>query len=232
MRLMAAKRSAPQVLREQRLHPRARFLNPGRVELEAGRGYAEGEIVDLSRTGAQVRLQTPLAPGRRVTGEFSLGSGVAVPFAGIVVNLRDPRGNAPGVGIRFDGPAAGEWNAVIDDVIRKAIARGEDGRALASMVQVITWGNSPKVKVYGALSGHGWRDLLGAVARFGAASLDLSDVTSIDPAGIALCMMASERHGAQVERCSRHVREIMDLAQMCGKLCAGTCLTFSMGARP
>lgn len=213
-----------QVLREQRLHPRARFLNPVPVDLDVAGARIEGEMVDISRTGAQLRADT-LRPGQRLTGEFQL-AGEAVRFSGVVANVREvPRG----VGIRFDG--AGDEMAVLAGVVERSIARGEDGRTLASMVRVLTWGDAPKVKVYGALTGHGWRNLMGAVGRFGARAIDLSEANWMDVGGIALCLLAQERHGIQVERCSRHVKQMMDVARMCGKLCGGECSPFFMGAR-
>lgn len=68
---------------------------------------------------------------------------------------------------------------------------------LASKVRVLTCGDAPKVKVYGALTGHGGRKLMGVVARFGARAI--------------------------VERCSPHVREMMDVARMFGNPCVVSC---------
>jgi len=209
-----------QALREKRLHPRARFLNPVLVIIDLGGGEStDGEVVDISRMGVQLRMKAVL-PGRRIAGEFSLG-GETVRFSGEVLGVR-PVSHC--VGVRFDG-VSDEAARVLAGLVDRAIARGEDGgQPLAGMVRVLTWGDAPKVKVYGALTAHGWRDLLGAVSLFKARAIDLSDVNAIDVGGIALCLMVWERHGVQIERCSRHVREIMDVARMCGKLCVGECV--------
>lgn len=210
-----------EALREQRLHPRARFLNPVPVNVELGGGKStEGEIVDISRMGAQLRMKAVL-PGRRIAGEFSI-AGETLRFSGEVSNVR-PVANC--IGVRFDA-GSDETARALAGLLDRAIARGEDGgQPLAGMVRVLTWGDVPKMKVYGALTANGWRDLLGAVSLFKARAIDLSDVNAIDVGGIALCLMVWERHGVQIERCSRHVREIMDVARMCGKLCGEECLT-------
>lgn len=224
MRLNAASRNAGRwdgrALREQRLHSRARFLSPVPVGIDLGGGKTiQGEIVDISRTGAQLRMKAVL-PGRRLAGEFTL-AGETVRFSGEVSNVR-PVANC--VGVRFDG-GTDDAARLLAGAVNRAIAPGEDGgRPLATMIRVLTWGDSPKVKVYGALTGHGWRDLLGAVSLFKARVIDLSDAGSIDVGGIALCLMAWERHGVKIERCSRNVRQIMDVARMCEKLCGGECL--------
>lgn len=204
-----------QVQREQRLHPRARFLTPVPVDLQVAGARIEGEMIDISRAGAQVRADA-LRPGQRLTGEFRL-AGEAVAFAGVVVNVREaPRG----VGIRFDVPSV-EMAAAFAGAVERSIARGENGLSLASMVRVLTWCDVPKVKVYGALTARGRRDLMGAVARCSAGAIDLSEASCIDVGGIALCLIAQERHGTRVERCSRHVQGLMNVAGVCEKLCAG-----------
>lgn len=221
MRLSESPRNAGrwdgQALREQRLHPRARLLSPVQVGIELGGGKSvQGEIVDISRTGAQLRMKMVL-PGRRLAGEFSL-AGETVRFSGEVSNVRPV---AHCIGVRFESESD-EAARALAGVVDRAIARGEDGsRPLATMIRVLTWGDAPKVKVYGALTGHGWRDLLAAVSLFKARVIDLSDAGSIDVGGIALCLMVWERHGVKVERCSSGVRQIMDVARMCEKVCGG-----------
>lgn len=224
MRLSESPRNAGrwdgQTLREQRLHPRARLLNPVPVGIELGDGKSvQGEIVDISRTGAQLRMKMVL-PGRRLAGECSL-AGEVLRFSGAVSNVR-PVANC--IGVRFDG-GSDEAARLLAGAVDRVIAPGEDGsRPLATMIRVLTWGDAPKVKVYGALTGHGWRDLLGAISLFKARAIDLSDAGAIDVGGIALCLMAWERHGVKVERCSHGVRQIMDVARMCEKVCGGECL--------
>lgn len=170
-------------LLEQRRHQRIRFGNPPLIQIGFGGKIGEGLILNLSLSGLMVRTRMELELGRTVGCEFSLfGSPVIDVPASIVSRVGDL------FGARFQtGPIN---QIVIDDAINAALGRGQ-----ASILSVNDLSGRKVMRIAGGLNGTLQSDFMYALTRGGVDELDLGGVTTVDQAGLALCLVATTRHG-------------------------------------
>jgi len=171
-------------LLEQRRHQRIRFGNPPPIKIGYGGKVGEGLIVNLSLSGLMVRTDLELEIGHTAGCEFSLfGSPVIDVPANVVSRVGDL------FGARFQtGPIN---QIVIDDAITAALARGH-----ASILSLNDLSGRKVMRISGGLNGTLRADFIHALTRVGVDEIDLNGVTTVDQAGLALCQVATTRHGA------------------------------------
>jgi hypothetical protein len=169
---------------EQRRHQRIRFGVPPPVKVGFGGRMGEGSIENLSMSGLMMHCDIPLEIGQTVGCEFSLfGS----PLMDVAVTVVSRIGDL--YGTRFQ---AGLINQVIiEDAIRAALASGK-----ASILSVHEVGGRKVMRIAGGLNGSLRNDFMHALTRVGINEIDLAGVTQVEQAGLALCLVATERHGA------------------------------------
>lgn len=171
---------------DQRRHQRIRFSSPPKVRIGFGGAVDIGGIENLSLSGLMVRTTLALEIGRTAGCEFSLfGSPVIdVPLT-VVSRIGDVFGG------RFQtGPIN---QIVIEDAIEAALAAGN-----ASILSVNEIGGRKVMRITGGLNGSLRNDLMHALTRVGVDEMDLGAVTAVDQGGLALCLVATGRHGAVI----------------------------------
>lgn len=171
---------------EQRRHQRIRFGNPPSIKIGYGGRLGEGFIVNLSLAGLMVRTDMELEIGHTAGCEFSLfGSSVIDVPVSVVSRVGDLFGG------RFQtGPIN---QVVIDDAINLALAGGQ-----ASILSVNDLAGRKVIRISGGLSGELRGDFMHALTRVGVNEIDVAGVTTVDQAGLALCLVATTRHGAVI----------------------------------
>ncbi len=186
---------------DQRRHQRIRFSSPPKVRLGYGGAIGWGGIENLSLSGLMVRTPLALDIGHTAGCEFSLfGSPVIdVPLT-IVSRIGDVYGG------RFQtGPIN---QIIIEDAIEAALATGN-----ASILSVNEIGSRKIMRITGGLNGSLRNDLMHALTRVGVDEMDLKAVTAVDQAGLALCLVATTRHGVAIGAQSECFAEAWNLAQ-------------------
>jgi len=185
---------------EQRRHQRIRFGVPPPVKVGFGGRAGEGCIENLSMSGLMIRCDIPLEIGRIVGCEFSLfGS----PLMDVAVTIVSRLGEM--YGARFQ---AGLINQVIiEDAIRAALASGK-----ASILSMHEVAGRKTMRIAGGLNGSLRNDFMHAVTRVGVDEIDLAGVTQVEQAGLALCLVATERHGALLGEQSASFAEAWKIA--------------------
>ena len=94
-------------------------------------------------------------------------------------------------GIRFQ---TGPINQIlIDDAINSALASGN-----ASILVVHEIGGKKIMRITGGLGNSLRNDFMHALTRVGVDEIDLDGVTLVEQAGLALCLVASNRHGVKL----------------------------------
>lgn len=168
---------------EQRRHQRIRFGHPPAIKIGYGGRIGEGLIVNLSLAGLMVRTDMELEIGHTAGCEFSLfGSPVIDVPASVVSRVGDLFGG------RFQtGPIN---QVVIDDAINAALAGGQ-----ASILSVNELGGRKVIRISGGLNGELRGDFMHALTRVGVDEIDVAGVTTVDQAGLALCLVATTRYG-------------------------------------
>ena len=171
---------------EQRRHQRVRFGNPPSVRIGYGGQLREGQIINLSLAGIMVRTDLELEIGHTAGCEFSLfGSPVIDVPTSIVSRVGDLFGG------RFQtGPIN---QVVIDDAINAALASGQ-----ASIFSVNDLSGRKVIRISGGLNGSLRGDFMHALTRVGVEEIDVSGVTTVDPSGLALCLVATTRHAVSL----------------------------------
>jgi hypothetical protein len=171
---------------EQRRHQRIRFADPPAIKIGYGGRIGEGLIINLSLAGLMVRTDMELEIGRTAGCEFSLfGSPVIDVPANVVSRVGDLFGG------RFQtGPIN---QVVIDDAINGALAKGQ-----ASILSVNELAGRKLIRISGGLNGTLQGDFMHALTRVGIDEIDVSGVTLVDQAGLALCLVATTRHGVVI----------------------------------
>ncbi|MGE5472267.1 MAG: PilZ domain-containing protein [Bacteroidota bacterium] len=171
---------------EQRRHQRIRFGNPPPIQIGYGGAIGNGAIVNLSLSGLMVRTDLELEIGHVAGCEFSLfGS----PVIDVPISVVSRVGNL--FGARFQtGPIN---QVIIDDAISGALARGQ-----ASILSLNELAGRKVMRIAGGLNGDLRADFMHALTRVGVDEIDLSGVTLVDQAGLALCLVAVGRHGAAI----------------------------------
>jgi len=171
---------------EQRRHQRIRFGNPPSIKIGYGGKIGEGFIVNLSLAGLMVRTDMELEIGHTAGCEFSLfGSSLIDVPVSVVSRVGDLFGG------RFQtGPIN---QVVIDDAINSALASGQ-----ASILSVNDLAGRKVIRISGGLNGELRGDFMHALTRVGVDEIDVAGVTTVDQAGLALCLVATARHGVVI----------------------------------
>ena len=173
-------------MQEQRRHQRIRFGVPPKVRIGYGGVIAEGGIENLSMSGLMLRTGMALTIGHVAGCEFSLfGSPVIDVPATIVSQVGDL------FGARFQ---VGPINQVmIDDAISHALASGQ-----ASILSIHELGGRKVMRIAGGLNGSLRNDFMHALTRVGVDEIDVEAVTAVDQAGLALCLVATNRYAVTI----------------------------------
>jgi hypothetical protein len=173
-------------MQEQRRHQRIRFGHPPTVKIGYGGAISQGGIENISMSGLMLRTDMALTIGHVAGCEFSLfGSPLIDVPATIVSQVGDL------FGARFQ---TGPINQVmIDDAITHALACGQ-----ASILSMHELGGRKVMRLSGGLNGAMRNDFMHALTRVGVDEIDAEGITAVDPAGLALCMVALHRHGVTI----------------------------------
>jgi len=171
---------------DQRRHQRIRFSVPPLVKIGHGGAIGEGWIENLSVSGLMARTNLALEVGHTAGCEFSLfGSPIIDVPAMVVSRVGDL------FGARFQ---TGPINQVlIDDAISAALASGQ-----ASILAVRELAGRRVMRISGGQNGALRNDFMHALTRVGVDEIDLEAVTAIDQSGLALCLVATNRHGVVI----------------------------------
>lgn len=172
----------PGKMLEQRRHHRIRFGVPPMVSIGYGGNRGEGRLENLSLSGIMIRTPLALEIGHTAGCEFSLfGSPIIDVPATVVSRVGDL------FGARFQ---TGPINQVlIDDAIHAALSSGH-----ASILAVREIAGRKVMRISGGLNGALRNDFMHALTRLGIDEIDLESVTSVDQSGLALCLVATNRH--------------------------------------
>lgn len=171
---------------DQRRHLRIRFASLPTIRLGYGGAIGDGVIENLSLSGLMVRTSMPLEISRNVGCEFRIFQSplIDVPAA-VVSRVGDV------FGVRFQpGPIA---QILIEDAINQALLDGN-----ASILSVHELGGKKIMRITGGLSGALLNDFMHALTRMGVDEIDLESVTAVEQAGLALCLVATTRHGVAI----------------------------------
>ncbi len=186
---------------DQRRHQRIRFSSPPEVTIGHGGAVGRGEIENLSLSGLMLRTDLPLTIGHTAGSEFSVFGSPVIDVPATVVSRV---GNL--FGARFQ---TGPINQIlIEDAIDGALASGK-----ASILSVHELGGKKVMRIVGGLVGSLRNDFMHALTRVGVNEIDLAGVTAVEQAGLALCMVATNRHGAQLGERSAVFSEAWTFAQ-------------------
>lgn len=144
----------------------------------------DGFIENLSMSGLMLRCGMQLAIGRSIGCEFSLfGS----PMIDMPVTVVSRVGDL--FGARFQPGLIGQ--VLIEDGIKSALASGK-----GSILSVNELAGRKVMRIAGGLNGALRNDFMHALTRVGVDEVDVGAVTAVDQAGLALCLVATGRHGA------------------------------------
>ena len=173
-------------MQDQRRHQRIRFGIPPSVKIGFGGVVGEGFIENLSLSGLMVRSAMSLEIGRLAGCEFSIfGS----PLIDVPVTVVSRVGDL--YGGRFQ---TGPINQItIEDAIDAALTNGE-----ASILSIHELNGRKVMRISGGLNGTLRNDFMHALTRVGVNEIDMSGVTAIDQPGLALCLVATSRHGVEI----------------------------------
>lgn len=188
-------------MQDKRRHVRIRFAKPLPAYVGLHGHNQRAELLNVSLGGAMLRTEMPLAVGERFGMEFSL-QGMGIDTVPTVIS----RGLGDLVGVRFDlGPATEiQLEGAIQDSLRNGIA---------SVLSMHTLGGRKVMRIAGALNLSLRNDFFHALDKMGVAEIDLSEVSTVDADGLALCMVASERRGVVIERLSPVVAQLWRAAR-------------------
>lgn len=171
---------------DQRRHQRIRFAHPPAIHIGFNGAIDTGTVENISLSGLMVRTRLPLEIGRHFGCEFSLFDSPVIDVAAIVVSRV---GDV--FGARFESGPIGQ--IVLDDAIDIALEGGH-----ASILSNHEIGGRRVMRIAGGLNASLRNDFMHSLTRVGVDEIDLSGVTAVDQAGIALCLTAVSRHGATV----------------------------------
>lgn len=172
---------------EQRRHQRIRFGAPPSVVIGYNGQMGKGELENLSLGGLMVRTEIPLVVGAVFGCEFSIGGAPTVDVPAVVINRV---GNL--FGARFQsGPLS---KIHIDQAVASAMNSGQ-----ASVLAVHEIAGRKVMRIQGGLNGSLHNDVMHSLSKVGIDGLDVSAVTAVDRAGMALCMVAVGHYGVRIE---------------------------------
>ncbi len=171
---------------DQRRHQRIRFGTPQTISIGFGGQVGAGVIENLSLSGLMLRTPMPLEISHNIGCEFSVFDSPVIDVPAVVVSRVCDL-----YGVRFQqGPIS---QIVIEDAINAALASGK-----ASILSVHELGGRKTMRITGGLSAVLRSDFMHALTRMGVDEIDLEGVTAVEQAGLALCLVATKRHGATI----------------------------------
>lgn len=171
---------------DQRRHQRIRFGTLPTVKIGFGGAVGHGAIENLSLSGLMVRTAMPLEISRNIGCEFHIFHSPLIDVQATVVSRVGDL-----FGVRFQ---TGPINQIlIDDAIGAALASGN-----ASILSVHEHGGRKIMRITGGLGNSLHNDFMHALTRVGVDEIDLDGVTLVDQAGLALCLVANNRHGVKI----------------------------------
>ncbi len=176
-------------MQEQRRHPRIRFFQPLPASVGRSGKILRAELHNLSLGGVLLRTDLPLAAGDRFGLEFAL-QGLGLDLAPVAVNRLGEL-----IGARFEtGPVS---QHLLEVAMADALSKG-----VASVLSLHTLDGHKVMRIAGALNLSLRNDFLFSLEKMGVAEIDLSEVSLVDPDGLALCVVAAEKYHVQVSRLS------------------------------
>lgn len=150
---------------------------------------ASGQLENLSLGGLMFRCKLQLAVGEMIGCEFRVFDSPLIDIAATVVS----RVGEGLYGVRFHaGPMS---QHLIEGAIHDAIRNGK-----ATVLTIHNIDGGKVMRIAGGLTAATKMDFMHGLTRVGVTELDLSEVTRIDDAGIALCDHAVVRYGVRAER--------------------------------
>ncbi len=171
---------------EQRRHQRIRFSVPQKISIGFGGQIGEGVIENLSLSGLMLRTPMPLEISHTIGCEFSVFGSPVIDVPAVVVSRVCDL-----YGVRFQqGPIS---QILIDDAINAALNSGK-----ASILTVHELGGRKIMRITGGLCGILRSDFMHALTRMGVDEIDVEGVTAVEQAGLALCLVATSRHGVAI----------------------------------
>lgn len=171
---------------DQRKHQRIRFAAPPTIRLGYHGTIGQGQIENLSLSGLMVRTDMALDMSRTVGCEFQVFMSPMIDVPAVVASRVGSL-----YGLRFQtGPIA---RVLIDDAINAALAAGK-----ASILSVHELGGRKVMRIVGGLNASLRNDFMHALTRVGVERIDLAGVTAVEQAGLALCLVATNRHGVEI----------------------------------
>ena len=186
---------------DKRRHVRIRFAKPLPAYVGHQRQSRRAELLNVSLGGAMVSTDLPLVVGDRFGLEFSL-QGMGIDTAPIVIS----RGLNNLYGVRFDlGPAT---EIQLEGAIRDSLRTG-----IASVLSMHNLNGRKVMRIAGALNLSLRNDFFHALDKMEVAEIDLSEVTAVDPDGLALCVVAAEKNGVIIDRLSPVVAQLWRAAR-------------------
>lgn len=182
-------------MHEQRRHQRIRFGTAPTIKIGFGGALSEGTIENLSLQGLMARSDLPLEIGRQIGCEFRVfGSQLIDLPASVVSRVGDM------FGVRFLGGPLNQH--LVDDAINGALGSGK-----GAVLSVHDSGGRKTMRIVGGLCGSLRGDFMHALTRVGIDEIDLSRVSTVESAGIALCLVATSRYGVTLGATSPCVAE-------------------------
>jgi len=173
-------------MQEQRRHQRIRFGHPPIVKIGYGGVAGQGGIENISMSGLMLRTDMALTIGHVAGCEFSL---FGAPLIDVPATIVSQVGDL--FGARFQiGPIN---QVMIDDAISHALTSGQ-----ASILSMHELGGRKVMRIAGGLNGSMRNDFMHALTRVGVDEIDSEGITAVDQAGLALCLVATNRHGVRI----------------------------------
>lgn len=186
---------------EQRRYQRIRFGTPPIIKIGTKGAIGEGQIENLSLMGLMARSDLPLEIGRTIGCEFSVVGSQLISVPATVVSRVGAL-----FGMRF---LSGPVNLIlIEDALNAALQGGQ-----GSVLSLHELSGRKVMRISGGLLGTLRSDFMHALTRVGVDEMDLSGVTSVEEAGLGLCMVATSRYGVTISAQSHCFAEAWKLAQ-------------------
>lgn len=171
---------------DQRRHQRIRFCSPPAIKIGYGGALGEGSIENLSLSGIMLRTSLALEVGHTAGCEFSLFGSPVIDVPAVVVSRVGDL-----FGARFQ---TGPINQILlGDALNAALAEGQ-----ASIFSLHERAGRKVMRIMGGLNATLRNDFMHALTRVGVEEIDVEAVTAVDQGGLALCLVATRRHGAEI----------------------------------
>lgn len=184
-------------MKEQRRHQRIRFNNFPRMLIGQLGLSGRGELENLSLGGMLIHTVLPLKVGASFGCEFDVFDSPLIDLSAQVVNKIGDR-----YGARFQAGPISEL--LIQGAIDNALSSGR-----ASVLSINELQGRKVMRVAGGLNDGLRNDFLHGLSKVGVDDLDLSGVTQVDSAGMALCRIAVDQYKVLVVSQSSLVQAMM-----------------------